>query len=274
MAVSLLSAPDHIPLLRVKLLGGFSVWRGTEPVQTSGSTQRLIAFVALNSPTSRDFVAGRLWPDVQERHAKGSLRTCIWQLRHSCPSILRFEGQSLLIGNSVQVDALDLKCHATQILQDPLSATLSDLSRELMGEELLPGWYDEWVLAERERSRQLRLHALEAAAGEFLAQGRAGAAMQLALTAALVEPLRESCHRLIISIHLAEGNGAEAVRHYLAWRSLLRRELGIVPSNQITKLLDGILWKDSACDELGENNPDWPLRGLGRRSHLDARLGY
>jgi DNA-binding SARP family transcriptional activator len=110
----------------------------------------------------------------------------------------------------------------------------------------LPGWYDEWVLVERERSRQLRLHALEAAAGEFIAQGRAGAAMHVALTAALVEPLRESCHRLIISIHLAEGNQAEAVRHYLAWRGLLRKELGIAPSSQIANLVDGILSTDAA----------------------------
>jgi DNA-binding SARP family transcriptional activator len=255
MAVSLKNSPDQFRSLRVKLLGGFYMWRDSEPVQTSRKAQRLIAFVALNSPTPRDFVAGRLWPDVEERHAKGSLRTCIWQLQRTCPGILRSEGENLLLGGMVRVDAMDLKCHALQILQDPSSAVLSDLSCELAGNELLPGWYDEWVLAERERSRLLRLHALEAAAREFMEQDRAGAAMQVALAAALIEPLRESCHRLIISIHLAEGNGAEAVRHYLAWRSLLRRELGIAPSNQITNLLHGVLSTDAACDE-----PGWIVR--------------
>jgi DNA-binding SARP family transcriptional activator len=255
MALSLQSHPSQVRSLRVKLLGGFYLWRDAEPVQTPGNAQRLIAFVALNSPARRDFVAGRLWPDAQERRAKGSLRTCIWQLQRSCPGILWSEGENLLLGCTVQVDVIDLKHRALQILQDPSSAALSDLSCELTGGELLPGWYDEWVLVERERSRQLRLHALEAAAGGFMAQGRAGAAMHVALTAALVEPLRESCHRLIISIHLAEGNQAEAVRHYLAWRGLLRKELDIAPSNQITNLVDGILSPDAAHRELREHSP-------------------
>jgi DNA-binding SARP family transcriptional activator len=249
MALPLQRPPDQVRSMRVKLLGGFYLWRDAEPVQTPGTAQRLIAFVALNSPAPRDFVAGRLWPDVHEGRAKGSLRTCIWQLQRSCPEILRSEGENLLLSGKTQVDAIDFNNRALQILQDPSSAVLSDLNRELTGDELLPGWYDEWVLAERERSRQLRLHALEAAAGEFMAQGRAGAAMHVALTAALVEPLRESCHRLIISIHLAEGNGAEAMRHYLAWRGLLGKEMGIAPSNQITNLVDGILSSDTGHRE-------------------------
>jgi DNA-binding SARP family transcriptional activator len=274
MAVSLQSPPDEAQSLRVKLLGGFYLWRDTEPVLTPGNTQRVIAFVALNAPTPRDLVAGRLWPDVQEQRAKGSLRTCIWQLQRSCPGILRSEGANLLLGGKVQVDAIDFKFRALQILRDPSSAVLSELGCDLTGDELLPGWYDEWVLLERERSRQLRLHALEAAAGEFIAQGRAGAAMQVALTAALVEPLRESCHRLIISIHLAEGNASEAVRHYLAWRGLLRRELGIAPSNQITSLVDGILSPDAEHHAPREDNATWSIRLLRRRSDLDAALGY
>jgi DNA-binding SARP family transcriptional activator len=246
MARSRQSTPDHVASFRVKLLGGFYLWQGAEPIQMQGNVQRLIAFVALNSPVSRDFVAGRLWPDVHERRAKGSLRTCIWQLQRICPGILQSEGENLLLGSRVQVDAIDLRYRALQILKDPSSVALSDLSCELIGDELLPGWYDEWVLVERERSRQLRLHALEATAEEFMARGRAGAAMYVAMTAALVEPLRESCQRLIISIHLIEGNGAEAVRHYLAWRSTLRKELGIAPSNQITSLVHGIMSADAS----------------------------
>jgi DNA-binding SARP family transcriptional activator len=266
MAVSIQSAPHHVRSLRVKLLGGFYLWRDTEPVQTSGNAQRLIAFLALNMPAPRDFVAGHLWPDVLERRARASLRTCIWQLQRSCPDLLRAEGENLLLGGMVQVDAIELDRRALQILENPSSAVLSDLRCEFRGDELLPGWYDDWVLVERERSRQLRLHALEAAAREFMAQGRAGAAMQLALTAAFVEPLRESCHRLIISIHLAEGNGAEAVRHYLDWRSLLRRELGIGPSSQITNLVDGILSTDVARQLPTERDDlDRSVRALRRR---------
>jgi DNA-binding SARP family transcriptional activator len=270
MALSLQSPRDHVRSLRVEMLGGFNLLRDAEPVQTPCSAQRLIAFVALHSPAPRDLVAGRLWPDVQEHRAKGSLRTCMWQLQRSCPGILRSEGVNLRLDRKVQVDAVALKSRALQILQDPSSLVLSDLSCELIGDELLPGWYDEWVLVERERSRQLRLHALEVAAGEFMAQGLAGAAMHVALTAALAEPLRESCHRLIISIHLAEGNGAEAVRHYLGWQRLLRKELGISPSYQIANLMDGILSPDVADGEPSEYGHPWSVHAEGKRDDSRA----
>jgi len=42
---------------------------------------------------------------------------------------------------------------------------------------------------------------------------------------------------VIIAIHLAEGNGAEALRHYELFRDLLGTELGIKPSRQLTNML-------------------------------------
>jgi DNA-binding SARP family transcriptional activator len=96
--------------------------------------------------------------------------------------------------------------------------------------ELLPGWYDEWVLLERERLRQLRLHALEMLADKLTTVGRYGEAVQVAYAAVRAEPLRESAHRAVVRVHLAEGNLAEAGRAYAAFRDLLADELGVVPT--------------------------------------------
>jgi DNA-binding SARP family transcriptional activator len=103
--------------------------------------------------------------------------------------------------------------------------------------ELLPGWYDDWVIFERERLRQLRLHALDALAGRLTAQARYAEALEAAIECARMEPLRETSNRLIIAIHLAEDNVAEAVRHYEFFRDLLRVELGIEPSARLAGLL-------------------------------------
>jgi len=105
------------------------------------------------------------------------------------------------------------------------------------GGELLPGWYDDWVIFERERVRQLRLHVLDALAERLIAQARYAEALEAALECARIEPLRESSNRLIIAIHLAEDNVAEAVRHYEFFRDLLRIELGIEPSPRLAGLL-------------------------------------
>ena len=74
--------------------------------------------------------------------------------------------------------------------------------------ELLPHWYDDWVVIERERFRQLRLHALDALCESLAAAGRYAAAVEAGRASVAAEPLRESAHRLLIQAHLAEGNRA------------------------------------------------------------------
>ncbi|WP_435876791.1 AfsR/SARP family transcriptional regulator, partial [Streptomyces achromogenes] len=108
----------------------------------------------------------------------------------------------------------------------------------LLGDgELLPGWDEEWVLLERERLRQLRLHALDALADGLTRQGSPALALEAALASIRIEPLRESAHRAVVAAHLSEGNVIEAVRHYRAYRQLLRDELGLEPSAQLARMI-------------------------------------
>jgi DNA-binding SARP family transcriptional activator len=109
-----------------------------------------------------------------------------------------------------------------------------------LGGELLPGWYDDWVLPERERLRQLRLHALEVSADRLAREGRYGEAVQAAYAAVHTEPLRESAHRAVVRVHLAEGNVVEAVRAYRDFRDRLVHELGVSPTMQMEELISGV----------------------------------
>ena len=96
--------------------------------------------------------------------------------------------------------------------------------------ELLPGWYDDWVIFERERVRQRMLHALEVLSCLLRTAGRYGEAIDAAMDAVAVEPLRESAHRVLAEAHVAEGNFIEARRSYVRYRDIARRELGVEPS--------------------------------------------
>jgi DNA-binding SARP family transcriptional activator len=109
----------------------------------------------------------------------------------------------------------------------------------LLGEDLLPGWDEDWVLVERERLRQLRLRALDALAEALVRQGRPALATEAAWASVRAEPLRESAHRAVVSAHLAEGNISEAVRHYHAFRRLLNEELGVESSPRFARMLPG-----------------------------------
>jgi DNA-binding SARP family transcriptional activator len=103
--------------------------------------------------------------------------------------------------------------------------------------DLLPDWYDDWVLIEAEGWRQLRLHALEALAGRLIAVGRCGEAVGAAGAAVRADPLRESASAALIQAHLAHGNQAEAVREFTRYRTLLATELGLAPTPRLHGLL-------------------------------------
>jgi len=52
--------------------------------------------------------------------------------------------------------------------------------------------------------------------------------------AVLAEPLRESGQRALIEAHQAAGDWIAARRQYDAFRSILRREVGVEPSFDLT----------------------------------------
>ncbi|WP_028568605.1 AfsR/SARP family transcriptional regulator [Salinispora tropica] len=227
-------------LIRLHLLGGFRLLHGNAPVVVPRGLQRVLALVGLRPGTTRSHLAGLLWPDNPEERALSSLRTALWRLRQDpyCP--LHTSGDTIRLGPAVQVDVDGLVGMAARVRDgdDPSTAT-TVLAKGR--HDLLPGWYDDWVLAERERLRQLRLHMLEELADHYLTAGRHGEALEAALEAMAAEPLRETPHRLVVRIHLAEGNAFEAVHAFYVYRDLLRRELRLEPSATMTALLDETL---------------------------------
>lgn len=209
------------------LLDGFRLEAGGRTVHVLASTQRLLALLALHGPVPRLVAAGTLWPDVPEPQALASLRTTIWRANRLVPGLITAGENKIAVGEFVSVDVNEISERADRGL----------LCRR--PGELLPGWYDDWLIFERERLRQIRLHALESAALRLQSQSKYGSALELALEAVRCEPLRESAHRAVISVHLAEGNLVEAIRAYVRFRDLLREQLGAEPSEHLVRLVFG-----------------------------------
>ncbi len=221
---------------QLQLLGEFSLHREQANIALPMAPQRLLAFLAINGPAPRPVIAGTLWPQGSEQHARGSLRTAMWRLHRGAPNVLRPAGDMLGLNPDVLVDIRAVTDSAQVILQDAGQDSVGRAILRARG-ELLPGWYDDWVIFERERLRQLRLHALDALAGRLAAQGSYARALEAALESTRIEPLRETANRMIIAIHLADANVTEALRHYRFFRDLLRAELGLEPSPQLTAML-------------------------------------
>jgi DNA-binding SARP family transcriptional activator len=234
------SQPLDMVSPRLTLLEGFALRCQGATLPVPSTAQRLLAFLGLRDrPASRSQVAGTLWPEVTEERAASSLRSALWRLPHAS-LVVRTGNCKLRLGDDVTVDYREAWLFAQAILEEHGDPIPPEQDEACLTRELLPGWWDDWLVMERERFRQLRLHALEARCQQLARDERFSQAIQVGLAVVACEPLRESGHRALISIHLAEGNRAEAVRHYDKFRRLLADELGLSPSSQFEALLERI----------------------------------
>jgi SARP family transcriptional regulator, regulator of embCAB operon len=228
----------------VSVLGGFRLFWGTAVVRVPRASQRLLAFLALHGRmVSRAAVAGTLWPDSSESHAYCSLRSALARLERMARKALVASKLELGLAEGVTVDVHQAQALAWRLLDPAVTPDRSELGAVAMAAlsaNLLPDWYDDWVLVEAEAWRQLRVHALEALARRLTAYGRWGEAASAAGAAVRAEPLRESAHAALIRVHLAEGNQSEAVREFGRYRALLHAELGLEPTPELRQLVQNI----------------------------------
>jgi DNA-binding SARP family transcriptional activator len=222
------------PLLT--LFDTFELRLDDRELKVCSSAQLLIAALALRGPLSRFTVASLLWPEAAESRAHGNLRTALWRLSKVCPGLVLTKAEKLHL-RPVDLD-VDVFVRWAKGLAGGAVPVDDDVDFAQAGRlELLPGWYEDWVISERESLRQLRLHALEALARSLGDRGRYGTAIEVALAAIQLDPLRESAHRTLISLYIAEDNLSEAARHLRVLTRLLHAELGIAPSRQTIELV-------------------------------------
>lgn len=226
---------------RISLLGGFQLEDEGAAIVLPEGAQRLLAFLALQGRlVRRPVAAGILWPVATEVRASSSLRTALARLPDAAGAAVTATARELGLSDRVSVDLWDLRALAHQLLVPPDLSLASQPGPEAvsaLSAELLPDWYEDWVLIEAEDWRQLRLHALEALAQRLTAQGRYGDAAEAALAAVRAEPLRESPRAALIGVHIAEGNPSEALREFARYGELLMLELGVEPTQRLRALV-------------------------------------
>jgi len=228
--------------LRVSLLGGFRFEADGVSVLVPDGSQRLLAYLALKGQSvRRSAAAGTLWPAVSDDHASSSLRSALARLSRAARASVVATTKEIGLSPDVGVDLWDSRDLA-HLLAAPARSSSPAFAPDVyaiddLSNEILPGWYDDWVLVEAEDWRQVRLHALEALADLLVERQQYADAATAALAAVRAEPLRESPHAALIRVHIAEGNPSEALREFAQYGEFLRLELGIEPTEQLRMLV-------------------------------------
>jgi DNA-binding SARP family transcriptional activator/DNA-binding HxlR family transcriptional regulator len=248
LVASHLDDADALPsplLIEISLLGSFAVRIGGRSVEDLAiGSQRLLVFLALhNRAVARIAMAGTMWPEASEERAGVSLRSALSRLDTPTREAVLSASAGLSLVETVAVDLRAGQVLARRLLSTdaaPADADLDHAATALLSGDLLPDWYDDWVVAEAEDWRELRLSALCAQAEHLLAAGRLPEGMLAARAAMRGDPLRESAHGILMRIHLAEGNQSEALRVFERYSELLLDVLGIEPTSRLTELVAAI----------------------------------
>jgi DNA-binding SARP family transcriptional activator len=227
--------------LELCLLGGPYLVVGGQRWEVPEGCQRLLAFLSMNGgKVLRRRAAGLLWPEVEEERAAGNLRSVLWRLRASGADVVCSDKSAVWLHPTTHTDVAVVHGWAARVLHghpSPDDLHIGWWHPEVV--DLLPGWYDEWIIFARERLRQQVLHALESLSTLLVQGERYADGIEAALLAVEIDPLRESAQRRLIEAHLAEGNTVEAHRALRTYGGLLRRDLGIRPSPGLVALVPG-----------------------------------
>lgn len=227
----------------LRLIGGFEFRVGESPVRIGVAAQRLLALLAAReTPVPRPAAAVLLWPACPVDRATANLRTLVWRLQRSL-GLLDTAFGDLRLASQVHVDVHSVSEAARVLLTRgrPVGELeLHALATTNFYDDLLPDWPEVWLVDDRERFRQLRLHALEALSLELSSMRRHRAAIDAGLTVVRTDPLRESGYFALISAYLEAERHDEAWRAFHRYASLIRTELRIVPSQRLVDMIRAV----------------------------------
>src|SRR5262245_28312446 len=239
------------------LFGGLEVRLASgELVDLPGQKDRaLLAVLALppGATHSREKLAGLLWSDRGDEQARDSLKHSLIRLRQCFPSATA--PPIVADRQSVRLDptAVTSDTAAFERLVSEGTADALERATALYRGDLLDGIgirdpaFEDWLLVERQRLRNL----VEDALARLLVQSMANGARERAAAAARrllsLDPLRESASRALMQIHAECGETSQALKLYEALRDRLHRELGVKPERQTIELYESIRQRRSAA---------------------------
>lgn len=244
--------------LEISLFGSVQVHRNGHEVKLTRISQTLLAYLMLyrHRPHHRDTLANLLWGDRSEDRARSCLSTALWRLRR----VLEEEasGEAYLITtptgeiqfNPESACWLDVAVFEGQVNRtvttSPYALTAAEAEElwkalHLYTGELMEGFYDDWVVWERERLRLLYVRGLMCLMRYYKHHGAYEESLLCGRRILHLDPLREEVHREMMRLYMESGQRALAARQYEICREVLTTELNVAPMPETQALYAAVI---------------------------------
>ncbi|HEV8642760.1 MAG TPA: AAA family ATPase [Methylomirabilota bacterium] len=237
--------------LTLKLLGGFEVQAGLGELLAvpTRKAQALLAYLALTPGQvhPRDKLAALLWPDTSPASARNGLRQTLFVLRKAlgpaerAPLVMTGDAVSLA-PDAVQTDVAAFEQAVSKATPASIEQVASLYRGDLLaGLGVVAPTFEDWLMSERERLRELALEAFARLLAHQRAAGATAPAIQSALRLLALDPLQEAVHRTLMRLYVQLGRRDAALRQYQECVEVLRRELAVEPEAETKELYTEIL---------------------------------
>jgi len=238
--------------LFIQLFGGLTVRCGDRKLdhfemRRAASVLALLSYWPGRSQAREELVE-MLWQDEEPEVTRQRFRQVLTKLRRGLES-LDTEAASVLLADRsyLRLDesqfTTDVRAFELEIKSAAASVSAADRVHHLESAvshysgELLPGFYDDWISAERQRLAEAFTQVLCRLAAGLNECGQFEKAVDAARKAIAQDPLREESHYELVRIFLSRGSESEAARQYREMERLLWKELRALPSVSLQSLV-------------------------------------
>ncbi len=263
--------------LKINLLGGLQIIRAEAHITDfiSNKVPALLAYLAVTRRAhTRDKLASLLWGEMTDADAKNNLRQALTNLRKVADDCLTITRDSIECTGDCFLDSTKFESElktASSLNSDAASVILAD-SLSLYRGDFLEGFYvrdapdfEDWMLAERARLRELALGALHTLTQFHTSRGNYSEAITYASRLLAFDPWREEAHRQLMLVQARTGQFNAALAQYEACKKILEKELGIQPALETAALYERIR---SARQSGRHNIPASSTEFIGREKEL------
>jgi WD40 repeat protein/DNA-binding SARP family transcriptional activator len=232
-------------MLQIRLLGQFDLrLNGKRVTISSRAGQSLLAYLALTAgtPHRREKLAGLLWPDMSDETARKNLRQELWRIRKTLAGQNQITDYLLADEYTIAFNrSADYWLDATQMERPDLDIQSLSSNLSLYQGELLPGFFEDWILLERERIQTIFETKMDQLLGQLLDAERWIAVQEQAERWLALGNTPEPAYRALMLAHGARGDIAKVSAVYQRCLTDLDEKLGLEPSAETRALYDGLL---------------------------------
>lgn len=240
-------------MLQVRLLGQFDIRADGKPISIpSRAGQSLFAYLILNAstPYRREKLAGLIWPDTSDENARRNLRQELWRIRRALANVQSTQVEYILAQEiSLAFNAqADYWLDVTALEQPPAAEeSSSDLASRLTlyRGELLPGFYDDWAVLERDRLHGVFEHRMQKLMQCLIREQRWTSVLEWCERWIAFGQTPEPAYRALMVAFAALGDKAKVVATFERCKAALEKELGVEAAEETQALCDQLTRGDA-----------------------------